>query len=184
VLGRPFLNGIRYLLENHEWGVETELTRAHMDTVVSRCGVGTLDEAEQKYLSGEFVLDQVCGIGAPQPGKPTTVAGGVLDDHKLEIVIVDELTTWGAFENRLNRDGEWVTAIDFPFSQPRKLIENLVWPTSWEDCVEQLTKISKQNFVRMLREYQAARPDGDNGTSEWWTGWPVLAVQCSWTSCR
>lgn len=162
--GRPFLNGIRYLSENLEWGVETDLTRAYMDTVVSRCGVGTLDEAEQKCLSGEFVLDQVCGIdftSAPKPGKPITVARGLLDDHKLEIVTVDEFTTWEAFENRLNRDGEWVTAIDFPFSQPRKLIENLGWPTSWEDCVEQLTNISKKNFVRMLREYQAARADGD-----------------------
>ena len=164
VAGRPFVNGIRYLLENIEWGVETDLTHAYRSTVISRCGVGTLDEAEQKCLSGEFVLDQVYGIdftSAPQPSKPITVARGFLDDHKLEIMIVDKVTTWDAFENILNRDGEWVTAIDFPFSQPRKLIENLGWPTSWSACVEQLAKISKQDFVRMLREYQAARPDGD-----------------------
>jgi hypothetical protein len=162
--GRPFLNGIRYLLENLEWGVETDLTQAYRETVVSRCGVGTLEEAEQKCLSGELVLDQVYGIdftSVPQPGKPITVARGLLDEHTLEIVSLDELTTWDAFESRLNRGEDWVAAIDFPFAQPRKLIENLGWPTSWDDCVGQLTTISKQDFVQMLRQYQEARADGD-----------------------
>lgn len=161
---RPFLNGIRYLLENIEWGVETDLTQEYRNTVVSRCGVETLDEAEQKCLLGEFVLDQVYGIdftSVPQPGKPITVAQGCLGDHTLEVESVDELTTWDAFENRINRGGEWVTAIDFPFSQPRKLIKNLGLPTSWGDFVEQLNKMSKQDFVRILREYQASRADGD-----------------------
>lgn len=59
VSGRPFLNGIRYLLENIEWGVETDLTQSYRNTVVSRCGVGTLDDAEQKCDGTGDVLDAV-----------------------------------------------------------------------------------------------------------------------------
>lgn len=162
--GQPFLNGIRYLLENLEWGVETDLSPAYRDTIIARCAARTLEEAEQKCFSLEFVMDQVFGIdftSTPKPGKPITVARAFVEDTTLEIVSVNELTTWNAFERLLDRGGEWVAAIDFPFAQPRKLIENLGWSTAWDGYVNALSTKTKRDFVQMLREYQAARVDGD-----------------------
>jgi hypothetical protein len=48
--GHVFMNGIRYLRENIEWGVITNLTRDYEATILRDAGAKTLDDAEQKLV--------------------------------------------------------------------------------------------------------------------------------------
>lgn len=38
------------------------------------------------------------------------------------------LVSFQDFEAFLHADGPWLTALDFPLGQPRKLLANLDWP--------------------------------------------------------
>jgi hypothetical protein len=49
-LGHPFMNGIRYLSENLEWGVVTEVSHAYRDAILSQTETKSLDQAEHKVL--------------------------------------------------------------------------------------------------------------------------------------
>ncbi len=49
----PCKNGIRYLYETIDCGVETALTDDYRRAILERCDAGTLQEAEERCLSGE-----------------------------------------------------------------------------------------------------------------------------------
>ncbi len=72
-----------------------------------------------------------------------------------------ELPSFEAFEGFLAASGPWVAGMDFPFSQPRKLIENLGWPETWEGVVGKIAGMSKAEFLDLLEDYRASRPAGD-----------------------
>ena len=46
----PFMNGIRYLMENLEWGVETRLTAQYKQAILEMTSSKSLEEAEHKQL--------------------------------------------------------------------------------------------------------------------------------------
>jgi hypothetical protein len=48
--GHPFMNGIRYLRENLEWGVVTDLSFAYRDAILNATQTTTLDQAEYEVL--------------------------------------------------------------------------------------------------------------------------------------
>ena len=58
--GHPFLNGIRYLRENMEWGVITELTAAYRQAILDSTGTKDLEAAEYKVLEAAI-------LAGPQP---------------------------------------------------------------------------------------------------------------------
>ncbi len=58
--GHSFMNGIRYLRENVEWGVFTDLTKKYEDVILKARGATTLDEAEQKLLEAAKAPAFVC----------------------------------------------------------------------------------------------------------------------------
>lgn len=97
----------------------------------------------------------------PSRRKPITclecrLQGGVLTAGALE-----SLTTFESFEALLQRPGPWIAGIDFPFGQPRKLVENLGWPQSWAGCAEHVGRMTRQEFRKTLDDYRASRPTGD-----------------------
>jgi hypothetical protein len=49
--GHTFMNGIRYLRDNLEWGVETELSLRYRDAILASTKVDTLEKAEQTLLA-------------------------------------------------------------------------------------------------------------------------------------
>ncbi len=49
-LGHPFMNGIRYLSENLEWGVVTDQSQAYREAILHQTETKSLDEAEYKVL--------------------------------------------------------------------------------------------------------------------------------------
>lgn len=99
-----------------------------------------------------------------RPGrmKPITVAGGELDGGVLRIGEMRYLASFAEFDAALGESGPWVAGIDFPFGQPRKLIEDLKWPReSWTDLIEHVRKMGKEGFECAIKDYTKGRSKGD-----------------------
>lgn len=97
----------------------------------------------------------------PRPAKPITVAECDVEGGALHVRELLRLTDLERFEQSLHRPGPWVAGMDFPFSQPRKLLRNLEWPEDWEAVVVRVAEMSKQEFGELLDLYRASRPAGD-----------------------
>jgi len=98
---------------------------------------------------------------APKRSKPITQAvcdlsNGVLSLHELRRHIC-----FDRFEGALASSGPWIAAIDFPFGQPRKLIENLGWPKTWDGYVRVVESIGPDGFVNAITTYTECREQGD-----------------------
>lgn len=99
---------------------------------------------------------------APRRRKPITVARCRLEGDRLRWEAFEDLEDFSAFEAFLERPGPWLAAMDFPFGQPRKLIENLAWPQVWRGYVETVAALgSKARFREVLKAYRDPRPAGD-----------------------
>ncbi len=99
---------------------------------------------------------------APSNRKPITCVECEFTDHRL--CVGDEmirLTSFEAFETFLARPGPWLAGLDFPFGQPRQLIQNLGWPKTWQDYVGKIAALSKLEFEETLTAYSQSRPSGD-----------------------
>ena len=64
------------------------------------------------------------------------------------------------FETFLRDGGPWVCGMDFPFGQPRPLVEALGWPVTWEGYVAEVSRLSKEEFEAALRDHMMGRPKG------------------------
>jgi hypothetical protein len=98
---------------------------------------------------------------APGTRKPIAVAECSLERNRLYLEKILPLTTHGAFADFLHHEGPWIAGIDFPFGQPRKLIENLGWPISWCGYVAKVGKFNKEEFEANLADYRRGRAKGD-----------------------
>lgn len=56
--------------------------------------------------------------------------------------------------------GPWVCGMDFPFGQPRGLVEALGWPASWEGYVGKVSRLPKDEFEDAIKADMATRPPG------------------------
>ena len=98
---------------------------------------------------------------APGPRKPITCAQCHFDGALLHLETFQTYVDFMAFEAFLHKPGPWVAGFDFPFGQPRKLIENLDWPKSWEGYVRHLAGMGKEEFENVIRSYSVQKPAGD-----------------------
>jgi len=98
---------------------------------------------------------------APPRRKPITCIGCQLHENELYVQSAQNFSTFSEFEDWLHSDGPWLAALDFPFGQPRALIEALHWPTHWADYVALIAAMGKAQFEATLRAYQAAQPVGE-----------------------
>ncbi len=98
---------------------------------------------------------------APQEGKPITYAACTLKDGLLGVGSVGHLTGFPGLDTFLMQPGPWVAGFDFPFGQPRKLIENLDWPRSWAKYVTLVDGMEKGDFEGLLKSYCDGRAPGD-----------------------
>lgn len=98
---------------------------------------------------------------APGPRKPITLAVALLTGTTLTIEEVQTLPSFDAFDAFLASPGPWVAALDFPFGQPRRLLDNLHWPTAWAEYVARFGALAPTAFEALLREYRAPRAPGD-----------------------
>ena len=98
---------------------------------------------------------------APSSKKAITYAQCILSEKGLFVEQVGLLTSFDEFEYFLKQPGPWVAGIDFPFGQPRTLIENLHWPQTWDGYVDCVAKMTKSQFVDTLLNYCNGRNRGD-----------------------
>lgn len=98
---------------------------------------------------------------APSKIKPITCAIGELNDNQLHITAVQRLPTFTAFEQTIAQSGPYVAGFDFPFSQPRRLIDDLRWPTNWAELIDLISAMGKEAFESEIRRYADPRPIGD-----------------------
>ena len=97
----------------------------------------------------------------PSSRKPITCAQCRLDENGLSLETCFPIRSFDEFENFLLQPGLWVAGFDFPFGQPRKLIENMGWPQTWEGYIRHLSPLTKKDFDALLKTYRDARPRGD-----------------------
>lgn len=108
-------------------------------------------------------MTQVYGIdftSRPGPRKPLTCAVGKLRDHRLTVETVECWTDFGAFEEFLRRPGPWIAAIDAPFGLPRAFVEDMKWPSRWNDCIARISALGRANWVGLARRYADSQPAG------------------------
>jgi hypothetical protein len=98
---------------------------------------------------------------APSKTKPIALAEAWLEANILHIYKISRFTNFPDFMDFLQRAPAWIAGVDFPLGQPRKLIENLQWGTSWATYVNLVGQMGKQEFVETLNQYRQGRAYGD-----------------------
>ena len=89
------------------------------------------------------------------------LAGGVLTVAALRPLNGPRPGDFAAFEAWLRTPGPWVAGLDFPFGQPRELVEALGWPAdSWSGYVGRVRDLGKAGFEAALLDYAAGQPVG------------------------
>ena len=98
---------------------------------------------------------------SPRKRKPIACAICAVNGPRLSLDGFVGFETLEVFDNFLAQPGPWIAGLNFPFGQPRKLIENLGWPLSWEGYVEKVAEQGLGQFTETLRDYRATRDPGD-----------------------
>ena len=98
---------------------------------------------------------------APGSKKAITYARCTLSEKGLSLERLGRLTSFDEFEAFLRRPGPWVAGMDFPFGQPRVLIENLDWPRTWAGYVGFIAGMTRPQFADALTDYCNRREKGD-----------------------
>lgn len=96
----------------------------------------------------------------PSKKKPLIAVVCSLDGDTLHLESSHEMTGFDGLKGFLRTPGPWVCGMDFPFGQPKSLIEALGWPEGWERYVGEVACLSKEEFERLLRADMAERPRG------------------------
>lgn len=116
----------------------------------------------------KVIMADVRGIdftSTPTKKKPIICARCTFDGEKLTVQRLEAAESLAAFEALLSEPDEWIAGIDFPFGQPRKLLETLCeqqrWPLSWTGYVEAISRISRDEFGGILERYKEHREKGD-----------------------
>ncbi len=97
----------------------------------------------------------------PSRRKPITVQTAELTGERLCLREASALTDFATFEDLLRQPGPWVAAIDCPFGQPRRFLENAGWPLRWADCTAYVASLERQAFRDALDAYRSGRAVGD-----------------------
>ena len=104
-----------------------------------------------------YGIDFIC---APRKAKPITVASAIPKNNVLEVLEVERLESFAAFEAFLARPGPWIGGFDFPFSLPRELVRDLRWPAEWPDLVAHCARMSRLELRAALDTYRNSREPG------------------------
>ena len=97
----------------------------------------------------------------PSRSKAIPCARCQLDGDRLVVDYLQRLESLDAFGAFLDSPGPWIAGIDFPFGQPRSLVENLNWPNSWAGYVAHVAGLSREGFRGVLEDYKRDRTKGD-----------------------
>jgi len=107
---------------------------------------------------------------APSKRKPLILVGCALEGHALSLEEAEALSSFDEFEGFLERGEPWVCGMDFPFGQPRALVEALGWPRSWEGYVGKVSRLPKEEFERAIKNQWPGDRWVASTTTVWRTG--------------
>jgi hypothetical protein len=114
------------------------------------------------HINSKFI--RIYGIdftSAPGPKKAITDAQCRMTANGLSLEDLGSLSSFAEFESFLREPGPWVAGMDFPFGQPRKFIQNIGWPETWEGVIRYVSGMSKDEFIHVLEIYCRDREKGD-----------------------
>ena len=97
---------------------------------------------------------------APSRRKPLISVGCTLERRTLRVEYAEVLDGFEELERFLETGGPWVCGMDFPFGQPRPLVEALGWPPNWEGYVGKVSRLSKEEFEAAIKGHMVGRPKG------------------------
>jgi hypothetical protein len=97
---------------------------------------------------------------APTRRKPLVALRCVLEGATLRVEDAEALTSFAEFDAWLETPGPWVCGMDFPFGQPRDLVEAMGWPPGWAGYVGEVDRLGKEGFEAAIRADMASRPYG------------------------
>jgi hypothetical protein len=103
---------------------------------------------------------------SPSRTKPIVCAECELIENTLELSHLHAIPTLDTFEKWLETPEPWFCGIDAPFSQPRKLIEDLAHlgiltsSLEWQAYVQMFAEMGKDGFVNCLNDYREKQPIG------------------------
>ncbi len=97
---------------------------------------------------------------APSKKKPITCVSGWFENHYLLIENTAILNSFEEFEKLLTSSGPWHMAIDFPFSLPRKWLDDMDWPTDWESYTALIRQMPLNEFIGNVVDYRTKQPKG------------------------
>ena len=97
---------------------------------------------------------------APSRSKRIVIASGPATAHIFALEALESFTDWSAFDSWLLRSGPWVAGFDFPFGQPRELVESLGWPTQWRALIAHYGGIPRREIREHFKAFCDARPAG------------------------
>jgi hypothetical protein len=98
---------------------------------------------------------------APSPRKPITCACLHLEGSRLVLDSLEGFHDWSGFERFLQRQGEWLAGIDFPFGQPARFVQAMGWGDTWAAYVGHIARMSAAEWEANVRAYSAGQPMGD-----------------------
>ncbi|NJD54254.1 MAG: DUF429 domain-containing protein [Candidatus Methanoperedens sp.] len=97
---------------------------------------------------------------APSKRKPITCADCTLENGYLHLNGINNLETFEKFDEFLANGTDWIAGMDFPFGQPKELIDDLKWLHSWKAYVRAIDKMGKDNFEAQIKIYCKQQPEG------------------------
>jgi hypothetical protein len=98
---------------------------------------------------------------APSSRKPITCADCTLNGATLHLSHLYAISTLASFDAFLRAGAPWLAAFDFPFGQPRALIDHLSWPPTWQGYMSVIASLDKAAFEATLQSYMDSRPRGE-----------------------
>ena len=98
---------------------------------------------------------------SPSPRKPLILARGELRGRTLELLDLQPMSGFEAFEAWLASPGPWIAGVDLPLGLPRRFLEHLGWSRRWSDYVGRVARLSRVEFRALLDDYRRGRPPGD-----------------------
>jgi len=97
----------------------------------------------------------------PTKSKPLTCLNCEFDGTVLKATELLEWPSFEGFDAFLCSSGPWIAGIDFPFGQAHRFIETIGWPKRWQEYVELVGSMKRDDFRSLLNEYREPRPAGD-----------------------
>lgn len=97
---------------------------------------------------------------SPTRQKPIVLAIGRLQNGRILLSKLEQLSSLDAFADWLHQPGDWIGAFDFPFGLPRELVQHMNWPLAWEACIRHYASLSRADIRMRFAAFCAARPAG------------------------